>query len=108
MKYIWLTRGKSWGFRFLRDGGLDDPLPMYEEAFSTAINDSEVFFLDGSHAAVRFPDPAGRTDSAGRAIPHSFVIFDATELSWISLDDAIQAIWPQVAQEYSELWGAAL
>ena len=34
MTLIWATRGRTWGFRFLRDGGLEDPLDTYEEAFA--------------------------------------------------------------------------
>ena len=30
---IWATRGRTWGFRFLLDAGLSDPLADYERAF---------------------------------------------------------------------------
>lgn len=33
---IWATRGWDWGFRFLRDGGVDDPLDLYDAVFATA------------------------------------------------------------------------
>ena len=36
MSLIWATRGRTWGFRFLRDGGFPDPLPVYDLAFSRA------------------------------------------------------------------------
>lgn len=36
---IWLTRGRSWGFRFLLDGGLPDPLPEYERVFERVDQD---------------------------------------------------------------------
>lgn len=32
-RLIWATRGRSWGFRFMLDGGLSDPLPDCERAF---------------------------------------------------------------------------
>ncbi len=32
--FIWATRGRTWGFRFLRKGGYEDPLGVYEDAFS--------------------------------------------------------------------------
>ena len=32
--FIWATRGRTWGFRFLRTGGLQDPLGTYEAIFS--------------------------------------------------------------------------
>ena len=31
---IWATRGRTWGFRFLLDGGQADPLTTYERAFA--------------------------------------------------------------------------
>ena len=33
-RFIWATRGRTWGFRFLRRGGLEDPLGVYEATFS--------------------------------------------------------------------------
>ena len=42
MKLIWATRGRTWGFRFLRDGGFEDPLPVYDEAFSEVGDEPEV------------------------------------------------------------------
>ena len=34
MSLIWATRGRTWGFRFLRNGGFEDPLAVYDDAFS--------------------------------------------------------------------------
>ena len=68
MRFIWATRGKDWGFKFLRDGGFSDPLPIYEAAFEGT---------DPSLSTLRFDDPEGRTDRAGRVIEHDFVFLDA-------------------------------
>lgn len=86
MRFIWATRGHDWGFTFINDGGLADPLPTYEAAFSGA---------DPTLTALRLPDPEGRTDRAGRRIEHDFVLFDP--------EDATDpgAIWQQVAEEYA-------
>ena len=32
-EFIWATRGRTWGFRFLRTAGRVDPLKLYEAAF---------------------------------------------------------------------------
>jgi len=41
MTFIWATRGRSWGFRFLRDGGYQDSLPVYEAALAALGDDRE-------------------------------------------------------------------
>ena len=33
-RLIWATRGRSWGFRFLLNAGLPDPLADYERSFA--------------------------------------------------------------------------
>ena len=71
---IWATRGRNWGFRFLLKGGLADPLPAYERAFDQLKDVPSFWRRDRTRAALRFPDPEGRTDAAGRVIPHEFVI----------------------------------
>ena len=48
MRFIWATRGRDWGFKFLRDGGFSDPLPIYEAAFEGT---------DPSLSTLRFDDP---------------------------------------------------
>lgn len=86
MRFIWATRGKDWGFTFLRDGDLTDPLPTYEAAFEGT---------DPTLTALRFHDPEGRTDRAGRVIEHDFVFVDALEAH--TQDE----VWPLVAEEYA-------
>jgi hypothetical protein len=54
--------------------------------------------------ALRFPDPEGRKDRAGRVIPHDFVLFvpEAEEIH--SVEDGIRLIWPLVSEEFLRLW----
>ena len=75
MTLIWATRGRTWGFRFLRDGGFADPLPKYDAAFAGIGVGPTAYQRVGTTVAVRFPDPHGRKDSAGRLIPHELVVF---------------------------------
>jgi len=54
--------------------------------------------------AVRFPDPEGRLDEAGRVIPHEFVLFGNWAQENSSLEDIVQLVWPLVAEEFKEVW----
>lgn len=106
MKLIWATRGRTWGHRFLLDGGYADPLPEYDKAFSTLGDDSELWHLGVDRAALRFPDPEGRTDRAGRPISHEFVVF-APELNSItSAATGLSLIWtqPTIAARFADIW----
>lgn len=106
MKLIWATRGRTWGHRFLLDGGYADPLPEYDKAFAGLGDDPELWRLGADRAALRFPDPEGRADRAGRAICHEFVLF-APEFREISSAAAgLSLVWhqPQVAARFAEIW----
>lgn len=103
MRLIWVTRGRTWGFQFLRRGGFDDPLGVYEDAFSGLEDRREVFRRNAETAALRFPDPLGRQDAAGRAIPHDFVILDPVD-GIDSVHDAMQLVWSLVADEFASVW----
>lgn len=105
MSIIWATRGKNWGFRFLRDGGLSaDVLTTYEEAFAGAGNSLLEFHITAESVAIRFPDPLNRKDRAGRVIPHEFVLTGTDTDGIISLDQAKSLVWPKFADEYAEIW----
>ena len=54
--------------------------------------------------AVRFPDPDGRTDRAGRVIPHEFVILSADTDGLHNVEDARAVLWPMVREEYDAVW----
>jgi hypothetical protein len=104
VNFIWATRGRTWGFRFMRTGDLSDPLEAYDAAFAGMEDTIDAFRKRGATVAVRFADPEGRRDRAGRLIPHEFVIFapDAARLD--SVEKARDALWNVVAEEYATLW----
>ncbi|MFQ6155634.1 hypothetical protein ACLMMA_04020 [Micrococcus luteus] len=113
MSFIWATRGRTWGFRFLRDGGFKDPLPVYDDAFSGVEDEPEVCRRVDKKVALRFPDPEGRKDVAGRLIPHEFVVLghladgiedgiDTGEIK--SVDDGLRLVWPLVENEFAGIW----
>ena len=106
MKLIWATRGKAWGFRFLERGGFEDPLLEYEAAFAGFENETEVCELVGDRLALRFPDPLGRRDAAGRVIPHDFVVFPPDSAGVQTIGEGIEAIWhsPDVSSRFAQIW----
>jgi hypothetical protein len=103
-RFIWATRGWAWGFRFLRNGGLEDPLRVYEETFSQIGDQPEAWRRVAGNVALRFPDPDGRRDAAGRLIPHDFVLLGSWAEAIGSLDDGRQRIWHEVAEEFESVW----
>ncbi|MHA3835889.1 hypothetical protein ACXR8F_09235 [Terrabacter sp. AAH1] len=103
-QFIWATRGHSWGFRFLLDAGFDDPLPAYERAFAGLADHPTAWRRESRHLALRFPDPVGRRDAAGRVIPHEFVVFGDVAGDIGSVDDGVQTIWPIVEHAYARIW----
>ncbi|MFI5738881.1 hypothetical protein ACIA9I_10935 [Streptomyces anulatus] len=104
MSLIWATRGRTWGFRFLRDGGFGDPLQVYDDAFSDVGDEPEVWWRVAEKGALRFPDPLGRKDRAGRIIPHEFVVLGPLVNEVDSVECARQLVWPQVADVFSRIW----
>ena len=101
---IWATRGRSWGFRFLLDAGFADPLPEYERAFTGLSDPPTAWRREGKYVALRFPDPLGRRDAAGRVIPHEFVVFGDLAGNIGSVAEGIQQIWPLVEPAYARIW----
>jgi hypothetical protein len=101
---IWATRGRSWGFRFLLDGGLADPLASYEQAFAGLEDRDTVCRLTGGRLALRFPDPLDRKDVGGRTIPHDFVLLGSAAPLIDSVDEGVRRIWPLVADVFARVW----
>jgi hypothetical protein len=104
MRLIWATRGRTWGFRFLCDGGAEDPLPVYEDVFSGVEDESRVWRRVADKGALRFPDPKGRRDVAGRAIPHDFVVFRPLADEIESVEDGFRRVWPLVEDKFDQVW----
>lgn len=104
---IWATRGRSWGFRFLLNAGLPDPLPEYERAFHDLQDGSSAWQRQGGRVTLRLTDPLERRDASGRVIPHDFVIFGDLANSVSSTADGMREVWPLVASAYAGVWDAA-
>lgn len=104
MRFLWATRGRAWGFRFLEAGGVGDPLPEYEAIFSNMESGDSAWRRTGDRVAVRFPDPVGRTDAAGRTIPHEFIVFAPDSMNINSVEDGLRILWPQVSDRYEREW----
>jgi len=108
--FIWATRGREWGFRFLRDGGFGDPLRVYDVAFSGVDGAPEAWRrVAGTRelpemVALRFPDPLGRKDRAGRVIPHFFVVLPPLAEDVESVEDGRRLVWPIVAAQFERSW----
>lgn len=105
-RLIWATRGRSWGFRFLLNAGFADPLAEYEKAFADLEDEPTAWRRAAGKAALRFPDPEGRRDAAGRLIPHEFVVFGDLAEEIESFEDARQRVWSCVAGAYQRVWAA--
>ncbi|MBP1301442.1 hypothetical protein [Curtobacterium sp. 1310] len=104
MNFLWSTRGRTWGFRFLHTAGVANPLAVYEEAFAGTQGMPETFRRRDRALAVRFPDPDGRTDRAGRVIPHEFVVLAPDNTIFQDADAARQALWDEVRDPYAAVW----
>jgi hypothetical protein len=104
MSLIWATRGRNWGFRFLLDGGFEDPLLIYDEVFAGVGDEPRVWCRVADRVALRFPDPEGRRDVAGRVIPHEFVVLGDLAKEIDSIEVGLREIWTKVADEYAQIW----
>jgi hypothetical protein len=102
--FIWATRGKNWGFRFLRTAGRSNPLEVYEAAFSGVEDTMEAFRVNAETIAFRFLDPEKRRDAAGRVIPHEFVLFPPLPGRVSSVDDGFRLVWPLVRDDFARDW----
>jgi hypothetical protein len=107
VSFIWVTRGKTWGFRVLRTGGLDDAFEAYETAFAGLEDAPTALRSVQGRLAVRFPDPEERRDRAGRVISHEFVLLPPIGDEIASVETARDVVWPQVAASFSDSWDAA-
>jgi hypothetical protein len=103
-RLIWASRGRTWGFRFLLDGGLPDPLPEYERATAHLGDEPKAWHFADGRGALRFPDPDGRRDAAGRLIPHEFVVFGDLASSIRSAAEGQDLVWHLVSTAYGRVW----
>ena len=105
-RLIWATRGRSWGFRFLLNGGLADPLPDYLRIVAHLKDEPTAWYYTPGLVALRVPDPLGRRDASGRVIPHEFAMFEDLADEVKSVEDGLARVWPLVAGAYSRVWNA--
>ena len=104
MTFVWATRGRTWGFRFLVTGGHADPLRVYDQVFADLGDAPEAWQRVGTSGALRFPDPLGRRDRAGRVIPHEFVVLEPGAADIVSVEDGRDRLWPEVAAIFDEVY----
>ena len=107
MNLVWATRGRSWGFRFLLDGGFSDPLQPYDQAFTGTEGELTVCRRVGTHVALRFADPLGRCDDVGRVIPHDIVVLPPLAADVHSVVDGQRLVWPLLAGTFARVWDLA-
>lgn len=104
MTFIWVARGRSWGFRLLRTGGTLNPLAVYESVFDSLDLEADSYRMVGARGALRLRDPEQRLDRSGRPITHDFVLLGVTATSVGSVEDGLRTVWPEVRDEYSRIW----
>jgi hypothetical protein len=90
----------------LLTAGLPDPLATYERAFVVLGDESQGCHREGELVALRFSDPLGRRDTAGRVIPHDFVVFGDAAKGVASVEDGLRLVWPVVADVFAQVWDA--
>jgi hypothetical protein len=103
-RLIWATRGRSWGFRFLLNGGFADPLPTFERAFKGVEDEPTCCHRTQGAVALRLSDPLGRRDASGRVIPHEFVVIGDRADTIKSVKEGLQIIWPLTRETYALVW----
>lgn len=54
--------------------------------------------------ALRFPDPLGRCDAAGRVIPHDIVVLPPLADEVRSSEDGQRLVWPELADIFARVW----
>lgn len=107
MKLIWATRGRNWGFKILRSGGLANPLEVYEAAFNGSDGAAFTFTQRAETLAVRFPDPEERKDRAGRVISQEFVVLAPDHFRFSDCESVRSELWHEVEDEYATIWDRA-
>ena len=114
---LWSSRGKDWGFRILQHPTIFECewLDVYKEVFGNS-KDDEGFYertqvriglIEKKCVGIRFLDPELRCDSAGRVIPHEFIVFGQSSLALEDNTDWVH-LWPIVSEDYAILYPMSL
>lgn len=99
---IHASRGRNQGFKFYKDGQIPDPMVEWQKGFGGLEESRTVFNKYDGKIAARFMDPDGRTDRAGRLIPHDIIVPKSMSDGVNSIDDVLKTIWPKVKDHYSD------
>ena len=103
------TRGKNIGFIFLNKGGVSDPTHIWEKMGGKAEGVDENFIRRvGDKVAVTFMDPEGRTDRAGRLIPHEVIVPFPLSSEIKDLSDVHTKVWPKLKDAYDDFYATSL
>lgn len=105
---LWATRGHGWGFRFLINASGSDPLLEYMPAFAGLEGRDEAYRENDGQVSLRFPDPLGRRDRAGRVIPHEVLLDGEEALLATSFEDGVRLVWPLLVEKYADVYLADL
>jgi len=98
------SRGKDVGFRFIKKGGVPDPIHEYSKVFDGHTGGDKFERYGGGKIAARFLDPEGRKDAAGRTIPHEVIIPKSMSEGINNLDDVVSKIWPMLKPEHDAMY----
>lgn len=104
---LWATRGRTWAFRFLRNDFDVEPLLAYDAGFDGFPADAEGCFRRRDLVALRFVDPEGRCDFAGRAILHEVVLSGSEAEAVTTLPRGVEFVWPIIGPDYELKWDAS-
>lgn len=103
MNLVWAAGGFVRGTRIIRAPDGVDGLAVYEAAVPRLAMDAEAVAAWREGYALRFLDPDGRRDRAGRPIVHEVVILDPLAVP-DHVPTAVAEVWPEIRDEYAELW----
>lgn len=104
---IHASRTKNKGFKFFKDGSLDSPMSEYNKAGFANNTDPTMFKRYGDNnekVALRFEDPLGRKDFAGRVIPHEVILPKTLADGVETLQQGIDKVWPSIKDSYGDLY----
>lgn len=102
---FWATRGHEWGNRLLRKPAVEKPLEQFEAHLALLSDEDDSLAPIPGGYALRFTDPEGRHDRAGRPIHHEVVVLDEPGPPPVDLNAAVSRVWPEIRNDYARLWG---
>jgi hypothetical protein len=111
---LWSSRGKDWGFRILQHPRSNcDWLEVHDTVFANSKDDERFYTRTQVRTGLtkrercvglRFLDPDSRCDSAGRVIPHEFIVFGQSSSAFDDHADWARTLWQMVREKYATLY----